>query len=95
MIKRSAVLVLITFLLVGVEATAQSMESIDWMPLQEAQKKATETGKKVLIYAEAQWCGYCKKMNKQVFSQQSVRDSLLKYFHPVHIDIESDEKNDI
>lgn len=89
MIKRIALLTLIGFLLVGSKAAAQSIE---WMSLEEAQNQASETGKKVFIYAEAEWCGYCKKMNKQVFPQQSVQDSLMKYFHPVRVDIESDKK---
>lgn len=89
MIKQVCLLVLIGILFVGSDSVAQS---INWMPLEEAQEQAAETGKKVFIYAEAEWCGYCKKMNKQVFPQQSVADSLSKYFHPVRIDIESDEK---
>lgn len=67
-------------------------QSIDWTSLKEAQTKASESGKKVLIYAEAEWCGYCKRMNKNVFPQRTVRDSLKKYFHPVRIDIDSTKK---
>lgn len=67
-------------------------QSISWVSLSEAQKLASENGKKVMIFAEAEWCGYCKKMNKQVFPQQSVQDSLHKYFYPVRIDIESNKK---
>lgn len=70
-------------------ATAQS---IKWKSMEEAQKLASEDNKKVMLYAEAEWCGYCKKMNKQTFPDKSVIDSLNKYFHAVRIDIESDKK---
>lgn len=73
----------------SVDTTAQSLE---WMSMEKAQKLASQNNKKVMLYAEAEWCGYCKKMNKQVFPQQTVIDSLQKYFYPVRIDIESDEK---
>lgn len=86
---KTRLLALLVFIFVGTDLMAQSIE---WMPLEEAQTQASETGKKVLIYAEAEWCGYCKKMNKQVLPKSSVRDSLSKYFHPVRVDIESDQK---
>jgi thioredoxin-related protein len=67
-------------------------QSIDWMPLGEAQTLASENNKKVMVYAEAEWCGYCKKMNRTVFPEKSVQDNLSKYFYPVRIDIESHQK---
>lgn len=71
-------------------ATAQS--DINWKSLSEAQELAKETGKKVMLFAEAEWCGYCKKMHKDVFPKQAVQDSLHKYFYPVKVDIESDRE---
>ena len=67
-------------------------QDIDWQPLSKAQELAAQNGKKVMIFAEAEWCGYCQKMYKKVFPQQSVQDSLSKYFYPVRVDIESDSK---
>ncbi|NGP87714.1 thioredoxin family protein [Fodinibius halophilus] len=67
-------------------------QSLDWIALGEAQEKAAQTGKKVFIFAEAEWCGYCKKMKKQVFPQPEVQENIKKYFHPVKVDIESNEK---
>jgi|SRR5699024_9736488 len=72
-------------------ATVYAQE-IDWLPLEKAQQLALKNDKKVLIYAKASWCGYCKRMEEEVFTQQSVADSLRKYFYTVRIDIESDNK---
>lgn len=66
--------------------------SIQWQDMQEAQKMAEANGKKVLIYAEASWCVYCKKMDKKVFPDQAVIDSMETYFYPVRLDIESDKQ---
>ncbi len=71
-------------------ATAQ--QNINWKSLSEAQELAKENGKKVMLFAEAEWCGYCQKMYKEVFPNQTVQDSLHKYFYPVKVDIESDQK---
>ena len=70
----------------------QKPEEISWYSMQEAQELAAENGKKVLVYAEAVWCTYCKKMEKEVFPRQEVIDSLAKYYYPVRVDIESDKK---
>lgn len=67
-------------------------QSINWNSLSGAQQKAAENKKKVMIFAEAEWCSYCRKMYKQVFPKQSVQDSLEKYFYPVRIDIESQKE---
>ncbi len=73
-------------------AFAQQENEVTWFTMEEAQQRAEEQQKKVLIYAEAQWCGYCKKMNKEVFPKEVVQDSLNKYYYPVRIDVESDKK---
>lgn len=66
-------------------------QDIDWVSLKVAQTKAFEKDKKVLIFAEAEWCGYCKKMDEEVFRIQAVTDSLKKYFYGVRLNIESDD----
>ncbi|MEL7833750.1 thioredoxin family protein [Fodinibius sp. Rm-B-1B1-1] len=70
----------------------QAQSGIDWKSLTEAQELAEENEKKVMIFAEAEWCGYCKKMYKEVFPEKAVQDSLEKYFYSVKLDIESDRK---
>lgn len=81
------------FLTAGFTSTfAQQDKEVTWYTMEEAQQYAEEQQKKVLIYAEAQWCGYCKKMNKEVFPKEVVQDSIQKYYFPVRIDVESDKK---
>lgn len=72
--------------------TPFSTAGITWYELKEAQQLAELNNKKVLVYAEASWCGYCKKMEKEVFPNQAVQDTLKKYYYPVRIDIESKEE---
>lgn len=72
--------------------SSQAQSGVNWKSLSEAQELADQNNKKVMIFAEAEWCGYCKKMHKEVFPEQSVQDSLQKYFYPVKLDIESDRK---
>lgn len=64
---------------------------ISWITMEEAQKMARDNAKKVLVFADASWCTYCKKMKKEVFPQQAVIDSMNAYFYAVRIDIESEK----
>lgn len=41
---------------------------------------------------EADWCGICKRMKREVFPDQNVQNILSNHFYPVRIDIESKEK---
>ncbi|MFH5831775.1 thioredoxin family protein [Halalkalibaculum sp. DA3122] len=72
----------------GVDRTAK----INWYSLEEAQELAKSGDKKVMIYMEASWCGYCKKMEREVFPQKAVQDSLHKYYYPVRLDVESKDR---
>lgn len=73
-------------------STVHGQKEITWYSLEEAQQLAQENDKKVLVYAEAVWCTYCKKMEKEVFPKKKIIDSLAKYYYPVRVDIESDKK---
>lgn len=74
-------------------ASAQTLpETYNWKPLEEAMELAEQNDKKVLVYANAVWCTYCKKMEKEVFTQESVQEITNEHFYSVWMDIESDEK---
>lgn len=72
--------------------TARNAIPFEWYSMEDAQKLAAENDKKVLVYANAVWCTYCKKMEKEVFSQKAVQEVTNEYFYPVWVDIESDDK---
>lgn len=73
-----------------VDRPESSPKKINWYTLEEAQQLAENGDKKVLVYLEAQWCGYCKKMEGQVFPQQDVQDVIHEFYYPVRVDIESE-----
>lgn len=63
----------------------------EWVTLAEAQVKAKETGKKILLFGYAEWCTYCLKTRKETFPDSTVLSSLEKYYIPVQLDGESEE----
>ncbi|HAH49734.1 MAG TPA: hypothetical protein DCL80_00040 [Balneola sp.] len=88
-------LVLLLALLTSTVSSAQESNvdsGVKWQSLEEAQKKAKETGKKVLIFGYADWCTYCMKMRKETYPTENVQKSLSDDFIPVQINGESEEE---
>jgi len=65
---------------------------VEWQSLEEAQKEAKVTGKKVLIFGYADWCTYCRKMRKETYTEEKVQGSLEKNYIPVQINGEAEEE---
>jgi len=63
--------------------------SISWLTMEEAQQASAEDGNPVFVFVEAEWCGICKRMQKNVFPKDAVYAPLMEAYHPVLIDLDS------
>ena len=57
---------------------------------QDALVKSKNTGKKVLVLFEANWCDWCKKMKNETFKDQKVKDSMMQYVL-VFVDVDANK----
>ncbi|MEX0608565.1 MAG: thioredoxin fold domain-containing protein [Balneolaceae bacterium] len=76
-------------------AVAQIIETdsgMKWYSMEEAQRKAKEEEKKVLIFGYADWCTYCRKMRKEVYSDTTVQKNIYEHYYPVQLNTESEDK---
>lgn len=73
---------------VRIAATAR----MPWFPYHLGLEKARRNKKHVFIQFFATWCGYCRKMDKEVFSDRRVRSAIAKYFIPIRITEASQNK---
>ena len=75
---------------------AQKQAEIDsgfeWLSLSEAQQQAQQTGKKILLFGYAEWCGYCRKTRRETFPDSTVLAAIKQYYLPVQLDTESGEE---
>ncbi|MFP8489429.1 thioredoxin family protein [Gracilimonas sp. Q87] len=67
-------------------------EMFDWVAFDEAKEKAKEDNKKILVYVNARWCGYCKKMENEVFAEESIQELTSEYFYPVWLDLDVEDE---
>jgi thioredoxin-related protein len=72
---------------VGWHTQAQELE---WMSWEEAVTKATteENPKKIFVDVYTDWCGWCKKMDKDTFQNPKVAEYMNAHFYMVKFDAE-------
>ncbi len=86
---------LFTFsLLLAFSLPAQEAQ-IEWMSFEEALaqskldlKKAGVKPKKVLVDVYTDWCGWCKKMDRNTYARARIADLVNAYFYPVKLNAE-------
>ncbi|HBX64743.1 MAG: hypothetical protein CL670_03360 [Balneola sp.] len=91
MTKKSVLVLLISLLGISIAQSQNRPDMFEWKELGEAIKLAGENDKKVLVYGNASWCTYCKKMEKEVFTQESVKELTNEHFYSVWMDTESQD----
>lgn len=68
-------------------------KEIEWHAYDVGLKKAQQEDKHVFIDFTAKWCGYCRKMEREVFSDPEVINMLNNDF--VSVKVDGDSKNEL
>lgn len=73
-------------LMAGVAAASEGA-NVNWLTdVEPALQKANESGQLVLLKFTADWCGYCKKMERETFTRPAVANLVNTRFVPVLVD---------
>jgi thioredoxin-related protein len=83
---------LFTSLLVLLSFTGIQAQEIAWMSMNEALAAQEKNPKKILMDAYTTWCGPCKMMDKNTFTNKDVVNFVNKHFYPVKFDAEGTEE---
>lgn len=87
------VLTLISLSALGQEASIKSVPTLEegavkWMSFEEAVERSKTEKRKIFIDVFTDWCGWCKVMDKNTFSEVQVAKILNENFYPVKFDAE-------
>ncbi len=85
------------FLLTGGGATVDQPPKgeLQWTNFTQGLKEASVSNKKVLIDVYTDWCGWCKKMEKDTYSDREVQNYLNKNYVLVRLNAESNQEETI
>lgn len=79
---------ILVFSIVSISISAQE---INWMSLEKAVEAQKTNPKKIIVDAYTVWCGPCKMLDKNTFSNKDVADYINKNFYPVKFNAEGNE----
>ncbi len=69
-------------------AMAVPAEKLQWLTLEQAIQKSETKPKKILVDVYTDWCGWCKKMDKQVYQNPEIVKKLNQDFYVVKLNAE-------
>ncbi len=88
----TTILFINTLILFSQASTLNEVQNVKWYTIQEAEKLMKESPRPLFVDTYTDWCGWCKKMDKETFTNPVISDMLNKKFYPVKFDAEGKEK---
>lgn len=78
---------------IGGGASTEAEAGVKWLDnLQTAHKLAIAQNKPILIVFGADWCGYCKKLEKETLGTKEVSAYINDTFIAVHLDFDKEKR---
>ncbi len=75
----------------AVKAQDSPQAAVKWMSFEEAVERSKTEKRKIFVDVYTDWCGWCKVMDKNTFSEPHVADILNKDFYAVKFNAEQRE----
>jgi thioredoxin-related protein len=92
--KKSIIFILLTIICLSAYSQAPAPadnSTVKWYTIQEAEKLNKQNPRPIFVDTYTDWCGWCKKMDKETFTNQVISEILNTKFYPVKFDAEGSE----
>jgi thioredoxin-related protein len=88
---RNLLAVVLLALAAAVPAHAQDKPQIQWLDWDAGIEQARATGKPILVDVYTDWCGWCKRMDRDVYARPEIREFLTTRYVTVKLDAEASD----
>jgi thioredoxin-related protein len=85
--KKAIILLLAAILGAPVSLMAQDGR-VNWISIEEAEKLIKQEPKKIMVDVFTDWCGWCKKMDRETFSHPVIARYINDNYYAVKLDAE-------
>ena len=85
--KRTIILLMLTLILAPSALEAQE-NNVKWISIEEAEKLNKEEPRKIMVDVYTDWCGWCKKMDKETFTNPVIAEFINQNYYAVKLDAE-------
>ena len=82
---------LVVFIFASSLSVLAQKQQLQWLTFSELETALVEQPKKVLIHFYADWCSYCRKMEKVVYTKPEVEAELNTNYYAVKFNVESQD----
>jgi thioredoxin-related protein len=72
-----------------------AQDKVQWMKFEDAYIASQKNPRKIFVDIYADWCGWCKILDRDTFSDTGVIRLLNKHYYPVKLDSESKEMHTV
>lgn len=76
------------FFAIAMSFKPKPADEVKWLTFEEAMEKSKTEKRKIFIDVYTDWCGWCKVMDKNTFSEPKVAKLLNEKFYPVKFNAE-------
>lgn len=73
-----------------VDASVVPDDAPEWLPMGEAIERAQAEDKLIVVHGYASWCGWCAKLDQDVYTDDAVQAYLADNFTATRLDLEDD-----
>lgn len=89
----AALLIMVTSLFMGQTSPVAAVSGgITWQKYDKGVVMAKEQNKKIFLYFHAEWCGYCRQMDKSTFQDKALIDYMNANFIAIKVDSDVEKK---